>query len=90
MEKYIVYYKGVKIGTLEVNEKGQHRYTPDTNGLEAVKENIQIFPELFKQSDWGDPIPLFNNRIQDAKRFHKETKNISNHTDKFELEGMEL
>lgn len=74
MEKYIVSYKGLEIGVLEVNEKGQHRYTPNIKNLKTVKKDVGIIYELFEPSGWRDPIPFFHNRIQDAKRFDPKSR----------------
>lgn len=82
--KYIVFYKETKIGVLEINDKGQHKYTPDDTGTKKVKESISIFYELLVASDWREPIPFFENRIRDAKRFAKEN-DISNQTDSFRM-----
>lgn len=84
MEKYTVFYNTVKIGKLEINEKGEHKYTPDIVGTKTVKPSIQIFHELLEKSDWREPIPLFESRIQDAKKFSQEN-DISNQTDDFRL-----
>lgn len=84
MKKYKIFYKNVKIGVLQINDKGQYKYTPDQVGTEQVKDNISIFYEMLVESDWRDPIPFFENRIKDAERFDQE-KNISNQTDSFKL-----
>lgn len=82
--KYNVFYKDIKIGVLEINEKGQHKYTPDETGIQKVKESISIFYEILVQTDWREPIPFFENRIRDAKRFSQEN-DISNQTDSFRM-----
>lgn len=82
--KYIVFYKDTRIGVLEINDKNQHRYTPDMNGVEKVKDSISIFYEMLIESDWREPIPFFENRIKDAMRFSQE-KDISNQTDPFRM-----
>lgn len=85
---YTAYYRGIKIGVLEINDKGQHRYTPDSKGTETVRPSISVFYELLKKSEWQEPIPLFKNRIEDAKRFSQEDA-ISNQTDDFVLVRVE-
>ena len=82
--KYNVFYKDTKIGVLEINEVGQHRYTPDATGIQEMKESLSIFYELLVPTDWRDPIPFFENRIRDAKRFSQEN-DIRNQTDSFRM-----
>ena len=84
---YKVYYEGQKIGTLEV-ENGKHRYTPDEEGVLIKKNELSVFPELFNKTEWREPIPLFQNRIDDAKRFGIEDE-IRNQTDGFCLKMVE-
>lgn len=80
MEKYTVLYGETQIGVLEINERGQHRYTPDIDGIETVKKSISLFYELLEKSEWREPIPVLANRLADAKRFG-EVDYISNQTD---------
>ena len=80
MEKYTVLYGTTPIGVLEINERGQHRYTPNTEGIEAVRTSISLFYELLEKSDWREPIMVLKNRLDDAKRFG-EIDYISNQTD---------
>lgn len=82
--KYKVFYLETKIGVLEINEKNKYKYTPDVEGTQKVKKNIEIFYEMLVASDWRDPIPFFQNRINDAKRFSQE-KDIKNQTDPFRM-----
>lgn len=82
--KYTVFYDGTQIGVLEINEKGQHKYTPNMEGVKTVQESISLFYELLEKSDWREPIPLFKNRIADATGFMQEDY-IANQTDKFVL-----
>ena len=82
--KYIVFYKDIKIGVLEIKNKGQHKDTPDKIGTQKVKDSISIFYEMLVESDWREPIPFFANRINDAKRFLQDN-DISNQTDPFRM-----
>ena len=82
--KYAVFYQDTKIGILEINEKGQHKYTPDVVGTEAVKDRIAIFYEMLNKTEWRDPIPFFENRIRDAKKFSSDDV-ISKQTDSFKM-----
>ena len=84
MKKYQIFYKNVFIGFLEINEDGKHKFIK-CDGIEKVKEEIKEFFELFEESsEWREPIPLFKNRLEDAKRFGVE-RNIVNQTDPFQL-----
>lgn len=84
MEKYEIFYNDIKIGVLEINEKEQYKYTPVTEGVEKVKDDISLIHEMLEESEWREPIPFFKNRIENAKRFGKE-KDISTHTDNFRM-----
>ncbi len=84
MKKYRIFQHDVEIGLLEINEKGQHRYTPVEEQMESIKKACRLFPELYTKSDWREPIPVLQNRINDASRFGQE-KDITNQTDSFRL-----
>ena len=81
---YKVFCENVEIGLLEINEQGQHRYTPIPEHVKLVKNSIMPFYEMVDGQDWGSPIPILKNRIENAKRFGTE-KDISSHTDSFRL-----
>lgn len=91
-EKYKVSYNGVEIGVLfiKTNEKEvKHRYIPALKGLKEVGKDLILFPELFENSGcWVNPLPVFENRIKDAKRFGNDSV-IANQTDGFVLEKIE-
>lgn len=82
--RYAVFYQDTKIGTLEINAEGKHKYTPDSEGTQLVKNSISIFYEMISGTDWRDPIPFFENRIKDSKRFGNE-EIIARNTDFFKL-----
>lgn len=84
MVKYRIFKGNVEIGLLEINENGYHRYTPIEEQIEYARRIYSIFPELYTKSDWREPIPVLQNRINDAKRFGQE-KDITNQTDDFRL-----
>lgn len=84
MIKYEVFHDDIKIGLLEINEEGQHRYTPIEEHMEYIKTSCWPFYELWEKSEWREPIPLLKNRIEDARRFHCE-ENIRNQTDGYRL-----
>ncbi|MBR1540136.1 MAG: hypothetical protein IJ629_03040 [Clostridia bacterium] len=91
-EKYKISYSGVEIGELKrktEENKVKHHFVPAQKGLQVVEAKIRMFPELFEESNgWTEPIPLFENRILDAKRFGAGA-HIVNQTDGFELELVE-
>ncbi len=82
MIAYRIFYWGLEIGLLEINEQGQHRYTPIPETTRQV--SLAPFRELETGQDWGRPIPLFQNRINDARRFHAE-RDITRVTDHFRM-----
>lgn len=88
MEKYSILYKSTKIGVLEINEKGQYKYTPDLTAVEKVKNDVSLIHDMLESSDWRDPIPFFKNRIENAKRF--SDVEIGYHTDNFMMIKEEL
>ena len=46
MIKYRIFQDDVEIGLLEINEKGQHRYTPVEEQMENIKKACHLFSEL--------------------------------------------
>ena len=80
--KYNIFYKDVKIGVLEINDEGKHKYTPDDNGVETIKDDVSLF--LLEKTEWTDPIPFFQNRINDAKKFSHE-EDIRSHSAFFRM-----
>lgn len=84
MIKYRIFDNNVEIGLLEINEKGQHRYTPIESQIEYIRRTCSPFWEFYTKSDWREPIPVLQNRINDARRFGQK-KDITNQTDTFRL-----
>ena len=84
MKKYEIFYKEILIGMLEIRDDGKHKYTPNMKGVEIAKTQVSLIHEMLEASDWRDPIPFFQNRIDNAKRFSTEN-NISYHTDSFRM-----
>ena len=82
--KYEIYYKNTLIGVLEVNIDGQHKYTPNKEGVQIAKKDVSLSHEMQVQSDWREPIPFFKNHIENAKRF-SDGKIIDYHTDPFKM-----
>ena len=83
MVKYTILYKETKIGLLEINENGLYRYTPNEDGVNAIKEIVSLNHEFFEKSDWREPIAFFKERIDNASRFSKDE--ICYHTDFFKM-----
>ncbi|MCD8341435.1 MAG: hypothetical protein LUC87_04670 [Clostridiales bacterium] len=82
MITYRIFYWGLEIGLLEINEQGQHRYTPIPETTQQL--SLAPFRVLETGQDWGPPIPLLQNRINNARRFHTE-QDITSVTDHFRL-----
>lgn len=82
--KYTIFYKDTKIGVLEINTDGQHRYTPNDEGINAVKNEVALTHEMMEKTGWREPIPFFKNRIENATRFNREHE-IDSHTDLFRM-----
>lgn len=82
--KYEIYCKNTLIGVLEVRDDGQHKYTPDKKGVEVAMKEVSLSHEMLTESDWREPIPFFQNRIDNATRF-SDGKIIGYHTDPFKM-----
>ncbi len=65
---FTVFFKEIKIGTLQIDKKGQHKYIPDFKGVEKVKHEASLIHEMLEETDWREPIPFFKNRIDNASR----------------------
>lgn len=76
------------IDNIEINDNGYHKYKPIEEQIEYARRICSLFPELYTKSDWREPIPVLQNRINDAKHFGQE-KDITNQTDGFRLLMME-
>lgn len=81
--KYQVLYKEVEIGVLEINAVGQHKYTPNHEGVRQIENEVSLIREMQVASDWRDPIPFFSERIENAQRFNLRV--ISYQTDLFKM-----
>ena len=82
MVVYEIYYKDILLGHLYIRD-GQHRYIPIVETIEvAVRCRAFLFREVIQDYQWGKPIPFFQQRIENAKRFGME-KNIYRHTDNY-------
>jgi len=81
MMKYRVFYDQIEIGVLEINSEGMHRYTPNMEGVEEVKNRVSLSYDLMEKSEWRDPIPFFKERLDNASGFQCDV--IAYHTDRF-------
>ena len=81
---YEIFYREIKIGILEINLEGKHRYTPDFEGVKLVGDNAPLIREMKEVSGWINPIPFFQTRIDNAARFSQEN-DIYYHTDQFRM-----
>ena len=84
MDKYNVYWKEIKIGTLSVEGK-KHKYVPEKEAIGALKNPLD--PRLKEERDWGEAIPFFETRLKSAARF--PNLEIGNHTDFYTLKKIE-
>lgn len=83
--KYFIFYEEEKIGILEIDENtGKYRYTKEEGATEKVKQIISLPVEMLESTGWVDPIPIFKNKIDNAKRFGKEA-NIESFIDPFRM-----
>lgn len=82
--KYLIFYEDVQIGVLEINAAGQHKYTPNISETNKVKDKVSLYYELLTETGWREPIPIFKNKIDDAKKFAQES-DIASHTDSFRM-----
>lgn len=83
MDKYNVYWKEIKIGTLSVDGK-RHKYVPE-KAIQDLKNPLD--PRLKEERDWGEEIPFFQSRLESAARFPK--LEIGNQTDFYRLKKIE-
>lgn len=68
--KFKVLYKEVEIGVLEINADGQHKYTPNHEGVRQIENEVSLIREMLVASDWRNPIPFFEERIKNAQKFN--------------------
>ena len=73
MIKYNVYYKETRIGILYIDEaeENSYCYVADKKAIEDVekKENVLIIADARSDRRFGEPIPFFESRIENCKRF---------------------
>lgn len=81
--KYQIFYRELEIGLLEVNEQGQHRYTVNGEAVQTIQKEVPLIPEMLQSTEWRDPIPFFEERIENGGRFDLPV--IQYHTDLFRM-----
>ncbi|MBR6253344.1 MAG: hypothetical protein IKR04_05885 [Clostridia bacterium] len=66
MREFQVYYSGLYIGRLVINEEGKYYYAlNDHFKTICFFEGKNVAPALYtEQNDFGDPIPYFQVRIE--------------------------
>lgn len=75
MEKYAVFYKETRIGTLFV-QNGKHRYIPDAESVRAICDRASLLLEMREGTDgFVDPIPFFQNRLMHMRRWNLDEIN---------------
>lgn len=88
IERYELFYRDVLIGTLEVDPvTKKHNYIPDADGVAEVSDRANLL-RVMKEgtADFGEPIPFFENRLRNMKRFGLHEMNYQ--TDFFTLREM--
>lgn len=81
MIEYEVYYRETLLGHLYIRD-GQHCYVPAPEAVEQLRHKVPLLREMIRGYRWGEPIPFFKERIENAKRFGMEAY-IYRHTDDF-------
>ena len=74
MIKYNVWFKNFRIGELYINDEGQYKYVVDMCAVEQAEKDDMILADAKTNQDWSDPIPFFETRIANCKRFGVEDK----------------
>ena len=71
MREFQVYYSGLYIGRLLINESGEYAYfVNDTFKDKSAFKNMNVAPALYtEQTTFGAPIPFFQVRIEANSRF---------------------
>lgn len=82
MDKYDVFYRDLLIGRLLVKGK-QHKYEVEKTSIERLEGKVPIDPVLLETRDWGEPIPFFKTRLQNASRF--DNQEIGYQTDNYKI-----
>lgn len=72
MEHYEVFYRDTLIGYLTVDTKtDRYRYDPVPEGVAEVEETACLLRVMKEgQPEFGEPIPFFQNRIYNMKRWN--------------------
>lgn len=66
IERYELFYREVRIGTLEVDPvTKKHRYTPDPDGVASIGDRTRLLRVMKDGTDdFVEPIPFFENRLR--------------------------
>lgn len=75
MIKYNVYFKETRIGILlvDMTQENSYSYKADQKAIERLeKEGNCIIPDA-KKDQIGKPIPFFENRINDCRKFGNDS-----------------
>ena len=84
MTTYAIYCYDIRIGTLQIDDEGRHRYTAERKGVEQLSGRMSLPYEMTHDQEWGEPIPFFKNSIEDAHRFGREDY-ITSFTNPFKM-----
>ena len=60
MIKYNVWFKDICIGSLHINEEGQHKYVVNSAAVEEAEKSHTLVAEAKTERDWGEPIEFFD------------------------------
>ena len=83
MKTYHVYWEDTLIGTLIIHQN-QHRYLPNFEGIQKLKDKAPLLAQTTTPYDWGKEIPFFASRIANCERFG--TDDYTYYTDHYRLE----
>ena len=85
MEQYEVFYRDTLIGHLTVDTAtNRYRYTPNPEGVREVEDTACLLRVMKEGTDgFEEPIPFFQNRIYNMKRWNLTVVNYQ--TDNYTL-----
>ncbi len=91
IERYEFFYRDILIGVLEVDPvTKKHNYIPDADGVKEASDRACLLRVMKEGTgDFVEPIPFFDNRLRNMKRFGLHEMNYQ--TDYFTLrEALDL
>lgn len=70
-ETYHVFYRETRIGTLDIDGEGRHRYVPCRETTDALASRVPLLSLRFflEGQDFGPPEPTLRFRIERMKQF---------------------